>query len=102
MSARDDISKNIVYTDPDSTFNSTKNPQMIRKVQREPAIQNAVVHWVSRGDLSDISLRGKNEVRGGSAYDIVDLFNTASSNVAVLVLQTTSRIFAALISIHIL
>ena len=79
MLARDDISKNIVYTDPDSTFNCTKNPQMIRKVRREPAIQNAVVHWVSRGDLSDISLRGKNEVRGGSAYSIVDLFNTASS-----------------------
>ena len=79
MLAKDDISKNIVYTAPDSSFNDTKNPQMIRQVLRKPETQNAIVKWVSRGDLNDNSLRGGNQVRSGSAYSIVDLYESPVS-----------------------
>jgi len=80
MLAKDDISKNIVYNDPDSSFYDTKNPQMIRQVLRKPKTQNAIVTWVSRNDLNDESLKGGNQVRSGSAYSIVDLLYPPSND----------------------
>jgi hypothetical protein len=35
--------------------------------------------WVSQGDLDDGSLRGENQVRAGSAYDIVNVYSASPS-----------------------
>ena len=49
MMGVDDISKNIMYSDPvDSSFRETKNTQMLLQVLRNPYTQNAKVIWLGQ------------------------------------------------------